>query len=124
MSFKSKDDPRVQESYDFLSKNILVTSDQISGDLLIFWTDLIKGSEIEEDQPEWIIFIFALVTYNHSKNRAKFLIGIEELEHKYNQWQAMLIFINLCKLDKLDYVPIKIFDFDNYDKILLQVKRV
>lgn len=117
-----KNPAHTKESYDLITKNLFVTSDEIPDYLMNHWINWSGETNFNEDkdQVEWVIFIFAFVLYNQKKGKTKFNMSIEKLEETFQSWQAILMFFQMSRMEDMETIPVKIFDFDNYDKMILE----
>lgn len=103
----------------YIKHSMNVYSNEVPYKLLINWVceitnkqDLIK---LEESQ-SYRIFQYALNLYTQHKPLLE-NVGKEGIIELFLEWQICILFILMQKINNPKFVPFKLFDFENYEKL-------
>lgn len=109
-----------RESYDFISKNIDITSDKVPDHLRMIW----MVSDIErcldegfENTFQWILFMYVLLKSKIMHGISEVTVTPQELCDKYINWQIMLAAADVNARTEVNILPFKMFDIDNFKGI-------
>lgn len=110
---KSIKSPLFKESIDYISQNLQVLSDKIPNHLLDYWILQNNNLGETEDNPEFGVFMYALLKYKRAKGINEFEVPTDELIELFQSWQMSLAVIEVNNKTEFDIKPFKLFDFDN-----------
>lgn len=111
-----------QESIDFITNNINVSTAEIPEPLLEYWhspEEMTNSSKQVSDLNSFFMFQHALETYYKTLGKELEFSSIEEIG-LFEQFQ-LIIRVALGKEDAVKINPIYLFDFDNYSKLNITI---
>lgn len=124
MYFRQKDVPMdqlLERSIELIQNKPTLRSDEAPLDLLSFWCYDGDPNQIEENDHQWEVFLFALINYNRIKGIDNFQLNIDELIKVFNDWQVL---INTAMIPHLYPAKIESFpllDFDNFENVKFEI---
>lgn len=118
-----KNDKLLEESFDFIGNNLNILSNDVPQHLINFWaTDNIFNEDLEATN-QWSVFMYALGKQKLEKGMSEFTMTPRELIEMFENWQITLAAITVNNLTDVTIKPFKLFDFDNFKNLKLQMYR-
>lgn len=112
------------KSFYWIASNPQATQKEIPKNLLEFWrTNVYNNEKFEASIDKQLeIFVYALsIYYTKYKKDDELKMPEEEIMNKFAIWQLILSTIGVELQTGIEFAQIKIFDFDNYDNLSLEV---
>lgn len=110
-----------QESFDFISQNLNVTTDQIPDHLLQYWI----SSDIEKqpfgnnkDYAQLGVFMIGFSANEVRKGNITYQVDEDTVHSIFMRYQYILNMEDLRRKIEISFEPIRIFDFDSYGEEL------
>lgn len=108
---KKKTDP-LKDSCNFVFRNLDITTDQLSDELLDYWS--VKDESDTENQ--FSVFLCAYTLYTTRKQgHGNVTLDVEKLDKLFENFQAIISLEKLSRQIPINNEKKKIFDFDSYD---------
>lgn len=112
-----------QKSFKFIDNNLDSTFDKIPDDLLELWIlneEQDSANESEEQCDKFTYFLYAFLKYKEGQGLSRLSPDEDELFDLFNAFQVILGMAMISRSTDVQVKPIKMFDFDNYNKIQIQ----
>ncbi|WP_318640068.1 hypothetical protein [Flavobacterium ardleyense] len=121
---ETDDDTLFKISLAFISENLDTYSDEIPDYLIDYW--MLKDFDMNniEGVPQFTIFTYALIEHNSKKGNEEFEMQIEDFFGLFEQWQTLLVAVNLEFQTNAVFKPFKLFDFSDYDNPDLELLEI
>lgn len=120
---KSLKSPIFKESTDYISQNLQALSNEIPCHLLDYW--IVENNNLgeTEDNPEFGVFMYALLKYKRAKGINEFELPTDELMELFRSWQILLSAIEVNSKTEIVITPFQLFDFDNLSSFEITILR-
>lgn len=120
---KSLKSPLFKESTDYISNNLQVFSNEVPHHLLDYW--IVENNNLgeTEDNPEFGVFMYALLKYKRAKGINEFELPTDELIELFRSWQVLLSAIEVNSKTEIVIKPFQLFDFDNLSSFEITMLR-